>query len=948
MKPWYRSWETWLLAGLVAATAGLYFWWAGQPRHQWVRTDPAGYYPMLTDAFLAGQVHFKIEPNPALRRLSDPYDPAQFGSYQVTDLSYYRHRYYFYFGCAPVLCLLLPWAALTGTHFTEHFTVVFFTLGSFGLSLLLLAAVRRRLSPTAPAWTILLAGSVFALGNLPLFLLRYPNYWQIPMACAWFWQIAALGAAWAALHSRRQAVSWLVVASLACGLSVAARPSYLLGTLLLLPVAWRLARQRWTAGRLSAMRAVLAAAVLPLGAVGAGLMLYNYLRFDSPFEFGMRYQHYGVDLRHQALISPRFLWPNVAAFLFFVPRFVRYFPFIFDPTETTPLGVLVLLPFVWLAALLPFSLRQRRDSAEGTLRTFAAASAIAAFGNFLLLCSYYLTWGRHEIDFIFPLTWLASLGLLAGGHYWSSSLWKLRTLALVAAALAGVNIGVSFFVGARAFQSPAKLAPVARLLNRLIYAVEKLHGTEFGPVQLQVAFPQGRAGQIEPLFCTGTTQFDLLYVKYLDDHRVQLGVFHTGLGGPVSDPIEISPGQPHTLDLAFGGLCPTAEHPVFSGWNEAQVIRARTRMEVKLDGRTVLAQCFLFHSSTPADALVGSSREPGVIASARFSGKILRQRQAALTRPNVDVPHAADGGVALTLDLPPVFPVGRAEPLLSSGQTEKSDLLFVQYLAADKIRLGLDHFTAGAFYAGPLPVRPGSRHRLALWMEPLRPSAGKLSPAAPTRFLALWDDHTILWAREHTFFPSSPEWTFFGINPIRASSVEPMFGGRLVSACPAEPGFVSGKETTLPASPLRLLLYFPDQAAGRSEPLLVTGVTGRGDLVYVRYLDEKRVRFEFDHWGVGGLTGEPVEIDYRAPHWVEIRLGSLYPEALAADPAKAALLHTLEVKLDGRVVLAGNSPFHRATPDKIYLGENPIGGSTCTQAFTGQLWLAKKNNPTDR
>ena len=66
--------------------------------------------------------------------------------------------------------------------------------------------------------------------------------------------------------------------------------------ILLVPVvqAWRERRQIW---------AVLMAATVPIPLIGLGLMLYNALRFDNPFEFGMRYQLAGGTADYGAILQ---------------------------------------------------------------------------------------------------------------------------------------------------------------------------------------------------------------------------------------------------------------------------------------------------------------------------------------------------------------------------------------------------------------------------------------------------------------------------------------------------------------------------------------------------------------------------------------------------------------------------------------------------------------------
>jgi hypothetical protein len=932
---------------MALGAAGLYFWWAGQPDHTWATKQPAGFYPMLTDSFLHGRLYLETEPNPALASLADPYDPAQNQPYQVTDLSYFRHRYYLYFGVAPVVTLLLPWAALTGTFLTEKFAVAFFTAASLGMALLLLAAVRRRYLSMVPATLVLVAGAVLALGNQSLFLLRYPSYWQIAMACAWFWQVTALWFGFRALHSERHPLLWLGLASAAAGLTVAARPSYLLGAVLLAPLVWRLAtrrrppKDRWP----HALRVALAGG-LPIAAIGVALMAYNYLRFGSPFEFGMRYQFFGVDLRHQPLLTPSAFWRNLTAYLFHVPRFVRYFPFLFDPPESTPVGALIFMPFSWLAVLLPAWWYGGPRRARGELGPFVVAAALAAGGNFFLLCFYFLVWGRHAFDLILPLTWLAVLGLMVGAQAVNARIWPRRAFGLVAVVLAVGNIGMSFFIGARAFHAPEKLSAVARLLNRPVYWVEQLHGQAFGPLQWEVTFPTQRSGLAEPLVCTGTDQKDLLYVRYLDDTHVQLGLFHQGLGGPASNPLEIAPGRTHRLEVGWGALCPPPQHPVFARWDQADILHARTQLDVRLDGRELFAQEAIFHPSTPGDMAVGQTPDAFGFCEAAFTGRITRKQQLRLVPPRPRLTPNRAGGCILEFSLARRR-TGYSEPLIATGRGDTSDLLFVQYLPDDRVRFGLDHWGGGAVFSQPIHLAGDSTpHRLAVFMPPLRRAASQeANPVSDggSRLLLLCDDELLL-DEPRAFHAAAPGEIYLGTNPFAASSAQPMFSGRILAVHSAEPELRSGHEADLPNCPVSLLVTFPSNAAGRSEPLVVTGVTGAGDLVYVRYLDDRRIQFGFDHWGIGGIVGPPTELKSDDAHRIVIAIGSLYspPAARDAGAAASGRNRLVRVTLDGATVLAGESLCHRAPPSQLYVGENPIGGSTCGERFTGRLLLVER------
>ena len=131
---------------------------------------------------------------------------------------------------------------------------------------------------------------------------------------------------------------------------------------------------------------------------------------------------------------------------------------------------------------------------------------------------------------------------------------------------------------------------------------------------------------------------------------------------------------------------------------------------------------------------------------------------------------------------------------------------------------------------------------------------------------------------------------------------------------------------------IEMSVVFPNGPGGSREPLVVTGRQGSGDLVYVVYTDPAHVAFGFDHWGGGGVVGQPVAVDYGRAHRVSVTLQSLYP---AESPAHAST--RVRVALDGVAALEGNSPCYPAGAEHIFVGRNPIGGSTCGQAFNGRI-----------
>jgi Tetratricopeptide repeat len=383
------------------------------------------YYSQLAEAFRNGQVSLQKPVPPGLAQLADPYDPAANYPYRLAptradDLSYYRGRFYLYFGPTPALVLFWPWAALTGRYLFHSTAALIFCLAAFFTAAGLLRAIRRRCFPEVGPGVA--AAGVLAVGlasSMPI-LLQRGEFWEVPIACASGLTLLALAAVWRALSAPVHRTLWLAAASLAYGLAIGARPSVLFGAvILLIPplVAWTGLRQ-------------LAAATGPAALCALGLLLYNARRFGSPFEFGWHYQLAAV---RQGTVQPFGLgsfWLNLPVYLLRPAELMRNFPFVRAGTvrplpaghpEVEAFGILTNLPIVWLALAAPLAWRQRPPETARRLRGLVAAAALLFIIPALTLCSFFERETRYELEFLPPLVLLAVIGIFAleralGGH----------------------------------------------------------------------------------------------------------------------------------------------------------------------------------------------------------------------------------------------------------------------------------------------------------------------------------------------------------------------------------------------------------------------------------------------------------------------------------------------------------------------------------------------------
>ncbi len=448
------------------------------------------YYNLLVQGCRAGQLNVKKEAPAELGKIAHPYDPHDFNDSSqyikdVTDLSYYKGKLYLYYGVTPVLVLLWPYASLTGHYLSDRGAVlIFFSLG-FWMAATLLRNIRRRYFPDAGSGMVMTA--LFASG-LAIALTRWCNTNEVAITCGFAFTMLALAAIWRAMHEPKRGFWWLLLASLAYGLAVGARPSLLFGAvILLIPVVGTWRASDWIPNRHVGW--LFLAAVVPAMLIGAALMLYNDQRFDNPFEFGWHYQL--NELYRPPTAKPfslHYFWFNFRDYFLEPVRWNSNFPFL----QTVPLppvppgynpqveaafgGIPITYPLVLLLLAVPLAWRNRLGEEAVALRWLAAGLFLAFIICMSTVCLFFTAGARYELDFLPALLLLACMGVLSLDRAWAGIQLKRRMVEWGVYLLLAYSVVFNFLVNVETRAEIDFLAGNAFLsLGRLDDAMVQYH-----------------------------------------------------------------------------------------------------------------------------------------------------------------------------------------------------------------------------------------------------------------------------------------------------------------------------------------------------------------------------------------------------------------------------------------------------------------------------------------
>ncbi len=325
--------------------------------------DNAQQYAELAKAMTEGRLYLEEEPPEWLRDMDNPYDKGardeaqkETGEEYLFDVAYYEGHYYVYFGLVPVLIFYLPFYILTGSPFPTAIGVliacILFICGASAL----LDRFARHHFKNVNLGIYLLVQVAFVTACGILYLLKFPTFYSLPIACGLMFSVWGLYF-WMCGRDSQRRKTLFFLGSLCMALVAGCRPQLLLLSLLAFPLFWR---PYITKRRLFAKEGALefACLIVPYILIAALIMGYNYARFGSLTDFGANYNLTVNDMTQRGWVLGR-IAPALFAYFLQPPDATGVFPFLqpaeFQTTymgqsikEATFGGVLWCYPVLWV------------------------------------------------------------------------------------------------------------------------------------------------------------------------------------------------------------------------------------------------------------------------------------------------------------------------------------------------------------------------------------------------------------------------------------------------------------------------------------------------------------------------------------------------------------------------------------------------------------------------
>ncbi len=297
-------------------------------------------YQLLAESLIEGKTNINYEGAELLKELDNPYDIGQrFESERENnithafDIAYYKEKFYVYYGVLPVITAYIPYYLVKGNHLQNHHL-------SFVISILVVISiiyflyqVIKRYFKNISVGHFLLISMLFINSCGLLELIKYHDLYCVPFLYSFLLTMIGLGLWISAFNKEKnqQNKIKLFSGSLLLALNSCCRPQFLLASFFIFPLfySYFFEQRKLKRRKIEELISIL----LPYVIVAVPIMIYNYVRFDSVFEFGAKYNLTSYDVTHN-VFSINKIFYGIYYYLFDVPNITLQFPFFITEIPT--------------------------------------------------------------------------------------------------------------------------------------------------------------------------------------------------------------------------------------------------------------------------------------------------------------------------------------------------------------------------------------------------------------------------------------------------------------------------------------------------------------------------------------------------------------------------------------------------------------------------------------
>lgn len=409
-----------------------------------IKTAEMDQYQQLTLALTKGKVDLNAlstdmasqdkQALEVLQKTKNPYniDERNQKGYEGSrwDFAYYKGKFYTYYGIVPVVVFYLPVYIITGKMLSTRMLTILLAIALACIFALFVYMVARR-RKTVNLWTVIATMAGVFSASFILSCMHGAKFYETSPMSGLLFAMIGVTLTYEAFKKNSIHTVKMVLGALCLALAVGCKANYLFASVAMLPfILVGFARQgkvlteqnkknkftQWISNIFNKknIKQIIICAI-PFVVVGGALMVYNYMRFGSPIDFGVNYQLTLFNVKYYDVKEIAKLPIVLYNGFFAMPKYSNIFPFV-NPVldDLNYAGYffqmhyvgLFAFPMMWLAAMLPWS--YRRGLKRTKQRTLVSGMIIVG----LILTYVIIVKGGSSLRYNIDFAWLLILPII--------------------------------------------------------------------------------------------------------------------------------------------------------------------------------------------------------------------------------------------------------------------------------------------------------------------------------------------------------------------------------------------------------------------------------------------------------------------------------------------------------------------------------------------------------
>ena len=295
--------------------------------------------------------------------------------------------------------------------------------------------------------------------------------------------------------------------------------------------------------------------------------------------------------------------------------------------------------------------------------------------------------------------------------------------------------------------------------------------------------------------------------------------------------------------------------------------------------------------------------------------------------------------------------IASTEPLIIAGLSEYTDSIYATQHPDNNIEIIMDHHGYGGPRSKLIPIEIGRSYNFEVDLGAFYPpqhhhffdSYDAYSSSVIKSIVEVKIDGQIILDKQVKSYDAPLNSISIGLNNTTNNPYSRNFSGKINNIVYSQNIHTSNKAKLQDSDGiLELQIQFNPSTLGTNQPIITTGITGAGNLLFARIKSNNEIQIGLDAWGYGGPLSDSIKLNTAESHIIKLFIGPIISPRLWEDHVDKSditqkLKQEIQIWIDGQIAFKTIVQYHEDSLNQLNVGSNHQGFSTAVPLFSGKI-----------